>query len=145
MVLGTIRAEGFQPRGSAPKSELKWKCYPIIHKESPWETFDRMEAMLDPVAKANTKDELGVFRWVGVLVGFAGLLFVFAVPAIAQQANGPVVEKAKSRPGRVYTDEDLSRLPKDGISIAGQETPSETASSAGKTDPNRHWIVPGNL
>jgi hypothetical protein len=91
--------------------------------------------MLDPVAKANTKDKLDVFRWVGILISFAGLLFAFAIPTIAQQTNGPVVEKAKSRPGRVFTDEDLSRLPKDDISIVGQETPSETASSlAGKTD-----------
>jgi hypothetical protein len=59
----------------------------------------------------------------------SGLFLAFAVPAIAQQANHPAVEKAKSKLGRVYTDEDLSRLPKDGISIVGQETPSEPAAS----------------
>jgi hypothetical protein len=81
------------------------------------------------------RDKLGVFEWMGVFITLAGLLLVFAAPIVAQQANGPVVEKAKSRLGKVYTDEDLSRLPKDGISIVGQETPSEAASSAvGKTD-----------
>jgi len=60
-----------------------------------------------------------------------GLFLAFAVPAIAQQANQPAVEKPKSKLGKVYTDEDLSRLPKEGISIVGQETPSEPASSTG--------------
>jgi hypothetical protein len=92
--------------------------------------------MPDPVSKPGMKDKLDVFQWLCVLTSFAGLSFVFAATTIAQQANGPVVaEKANSRLGKVYTEEDLSRLPKDGISIVGQGTPSETASpAAGKTD-----------
>jgi hypothetical protein len=113
------------------------------------EAFDNIEAMLDPGSKSRMKDKLGVFQSLGVLIRFTGLLFVFAVPTIAQQANGPVGEKAKSRLGKVYTEEDLSRLPKDGISIVGQETSSEPSSSpVGKVEAKpasgdtRHPAVP---
>jgi hypothetical protein len=65
----------------------------------------------------------------------SGLFLAFAVPAIAQQAHHPAVEKTTSKLGKVYTGEDLSRLPRDGISVVGQETPSEPASSTvAKTD-----------
>ena len=72
----------------------------------------------------------------------SGLFLALAVPAIAPQASHPAVENAKSKSGKVYTDEDLSRLPKDGISVVGQETPSEPASTAAANQTlNRHRVM----